>query len=1045
MKPGDTVEPGDRLVVLEAMKMEMAVTAPLGGRVREVLVLPNVQVSAGAELVVIEQQEGSAAASRSERIRFTPCRGPVDSRAELSQQLLHLVLGYDIDPKEVPRSASVATERWTPSELLDDAAWHADDEVLRILADVLALYATEASTAFERPITAEETLHDYLRGYRAGGKGLPSEFAKRLRRALGHYGVTSLEPTPALEEALLFIHKAHARAEEAMPHAFDILERRLRDVESCRGRASSAQRELLDQLVEATQQAYPRVSDLARELRYQLFDRPLLLGARRDSYAKVREAIGRLSTTPDGADGSTDHGLILDCPHPLLGLLSGPMRDGDEATRRLCLEMMLRRHYRACTLDDPELMEIEGRAVVSARWSSSAGRGHVVATHARLEELSAALASAGPVIARVADSSAVSLELFAVADHEPGAEETERAMRDALRVASYWRPLARISLAVVRPEPGARVRYTTWVPSGGGYVEERARRGIHPMVAQRLELWRLSNFQVELVSASEDILLVHAVAKDNPRDERLMSFVDVWDLTPLRNERGQVTGLPILEHMFLEAIAGIREQQARRPVRERLQWNRVVMFLWPPFDLAPEGMMRVARRLAPAAKGLGLEKAVLRLRMKDPKDGELLERVMLVSNRVGTGMRIRFDTVSDAPVRTLSSYAQKLVQLRRMQLVHPYEIIRMLTPRGVGEQSEFPTGEFVEHDLDESGRLVAVHRAPGNNEANVVVGVIRNVTASHPEGMTRVMLLGDPSREMGALAEPECRRIIAGLDLAERMGVPVEWFAVSSGAKISMDVGTEGLDWVARVLRRIVFFTQAGGEINVVVPGVNVGGQSYWNAEATMLMHTRGILVMTPQGSMVLTGKRALDYSGGVSAETNQGIGGFDRVMGSNGQAQYAARDIADACHILLRHYEHTYVVPGERFPRKRETSDPRERDVSEAPHVDGEHVGFRTIGEVFSTELNPGRKKPFDIRSVMRAVVDRDDAPFERWNAWRHAENAVVWDARLGGNPVCLIGIESKPLPRFGAVPGDGPEGWTGGTLFPQSSKKVARAINGA
>jgi len=385
------------------------------------------------------------------------------------------------------------------------------------------------------------------------------------------------------------------------------------------------------------------------------------------------------------------------------------------------------------------------------------------------------------------------------------------------------------------------------------------------------------------------------------------------------------------------------------------------------------------------------------------------------------------------------------VQLRRMQLVHPYEIIRMLTPRGVGEQSEFPTGEFVEHDLDESGRLVAVHRAPGNNEANVVVGVIRNVTASHPEGMTRVMLLGDPSREMGALAEPECRRIIAGLDLAERMGVPVEWFAVSSGAKISMEVGTEGLDWVARVLRRIVGFTQAGGEINVVVPGVNVGGQSYWNAEATMLMHTRGILVMTPQGSMVLTGKRALDYSGGVSAETNQGIGGFDRVMGSNGQAQYAARDIADACHILLRHYEHTYVVPGERFPRKTETSDPRERDVSEAPHVDGEHVGFRTIGEVFSTELNPGRKKPFDIRSVMRAVVDRDDAPFERWNAWRHAENAVVWDARLGGNPVCLIGIESKPLPRFGAVPGDGPEGWTGGTLFPQSSKKVARAINGA
>jgi len=32
---------------------------------------------------------------------------------------------------------------------------------------------------------------------------------------------------------------------------------------------------------------------------------------------------------------------------------------------------------------------------------------------------------------------------------------------------------------------------------------------------------------------------------------------------------------------------------------------------------------------------------------------------------------------------------------------------------------------------------------------------------------------------------------------------------------------------------------QAGGIVNVVVAGINVGAQPYWNAEATMLMHTR--------------------------------------------------------------------------------------------------------------------------------------------------------------------------------------------------------------
>ena len=45
----------------------------------------------------------------------------------------------------------------------------------------------------------------------------------------------------------------------------------------------------------------------------------------------------------------------------------------------------------------------------------------------------------------------------------------------------------------------------------------------------------------------------------------------------------------------------------------------------------------------------------------------------------------------------------------------------------------------------------------------------------------------------------------------------------------------------------------------------------------------------------------------------------------------------------------------------------------------------------------------------------------------------------------VLLLGIESRPLVRYGQVPADGPDRWTSGTLFPRSSKKVARAINAA
>ncbi len=141
-------------------------------------------------------------------------------------------------------------------------------------------------------------------------------------------------------------------------------------------------------------------------------------------------------------------------------------------------------------------------------------------------------------------------------------------------------------------------------------------------------------------------------------------------------------------------------------------------------------------------------------------------------------------------------------------------------------------------------------------------------TELHPEGVTRVVLCGDPTKALGAVSEPECSRIIAAIDLAERMRVPLEWYALSAGARISMESGTENMDWVAAALKRIIEFTQAGGEINVVVAGINVGAQPYWNAEATMLMHTKGILVMTPDSAMVLTGKQSLDFSGGVSRRT---------------------------------------------------------------------------------------------------------------------------------------------------------------------------------
>ncbi|WP_122770374.1 urea carboxylase [Pseudomonas viridiflava] len=54
VKPGDRVEAGDVLVVLESMKMEIPVIAPVGGIVRDVRVQPGSAVRAGQRVVVLD-------------------------------------------------------------------------------------------------------------------------------------------------------------------------------------------------------------------------------------------------------------------------------------------------------------------------------------------------------------------------------------------------------------------------------------------------------------------------------------------------------------------------------------------------------------------------------------------------------------------------------------------------------------------------------------------------------------------------------------------------------------------------------------------------------------------------------------------------------------------------------------------------------------------------------------------------------------------------------------------------------------------------------
>jgi acetyl-CoA carboxylase carboxyltransferase component len=354
------------------------------------------------------------------------------------------------------------------------------------------------------------------------------------------------------------------------------------------------------------------------------------------------------------------------------------------------------------------------------------------------------------------------------------------------------------------------------------------------------------------------------------------------------------------------------------------------------------------------------------------------------------------------------------------------------------ELPEAASGRFVEHDLDD-GTLVPVTRPPGEHEGAIVVGVISHRLRGHEDGLERVLICGDPTRSMGAVAEGECRRIIAALELARRRNLSVEWVAVSGGARIAWDSGTENMDWCAEVARYIVEFTQGGGAINVIVAGVNVGAQSYWNALATMLWHDCGVLIMVAEHAMVLTGRRALQLSGGGSHDDEAEMGGYAAVMGPNGEAHHVVTDLPAAYRLLFDHLSLCEPVSTGRPPWA-PTSDGADRSICDSPYSG---IGdFTTVGDVLRAESNGSRKRPFAIRPVMAALADADATTIERWPDQRGAGAAVVWDTRIGGWPVALLGVESQPLPdpeqpvaRYRAA----------GTLFPQASRKLARALNAA
>jgi acetyl-CoA carboxylase carboxyltransferase component len=934
---------------------------------------------------------------------------------------------------------------------------------------------------FARPASFLELLGHYYRREVDREQGLPEEFLSALRRALAWYPGAQDGDTERQRRAIFRMYRSHAELSAKR----ELLRRTLFALEaySVSEERHEELADVLDRVAVLCRSDVPALADAAIHSRYVLLDRNILNTLREEKRAKVGRILDLiLKHDLDTSEDARHVRNILDTGHHVLPELVSITLDGDTAHRGLAADILGKRFTRDREFTDGRLREDEDFSAYRVQSLDSAG-GHETQLYcadgargySAIERVLAAHGSGGDGAgtdgggtdgaggaAGPAGPAEVIL-LIRVRSGQPTVAEFAQAL-EGQPLSCRWLTLG------VMDESGHQ-RFRTFFPEqpqaerASALSHEPSLDDVNPIQRRELRMQRLKNFRCRQVYGSESVFVMHATAVENERDERFIAFVDVPTARMELDEDGTIRRMVGLENVFMEAVYAMRAEQAKR--RRRLYWNRIVLHIRAVLNTTLNQIREYAGNLAARTGDLGIEQLVAFSRRPAQSSagngaqgstesateyGLPAEEVELVFENISGGsFTLRRRAPSEEPLQPMDDYVARVVRARQRGTVYPYEILKMMTRSGYPVTETFPKGDFEEFDLevDEqtgSSRAVSVKGRPyGQNSSNVVFGIVNNVLPTHPGGVKRVLILSDTTRDMGSLAEPECRRIIAALDLAEERSLPVEWLPISAGARIDMQSGTENLDWTAATLRRIVEFTQAGGEINVIVAGINVGAQSYWNAEATMLMHTRGLLIMTEEAGMLLTGKKALDFSGSVSAESNVGIGGLKRIMGPNGQAQIGASNLYEAYRILFRHYSLTYVQPGERFPRRLETGDPIDRNISVEPYEDTLGQGFEKIGDIFSNETNPGRKKPFDTRQVMEAVVDRDAETLERWRDMRDAETAVCWEARLGGYATGLIGIESRSLTRIGEVPHDGPTSWTGGTLFPLSSKKVARAINAA
>lgn len=340
----------------------------------------------------------------------------------------------------------------------------------------------------------------------------------------------------------------------------------------------------------------------------------------------------------------------------------------------------------------------------------------------------------------------------------------------------------------------------------------------------------------------------------------------------------------------------------------------------------------------------------------------------------------------------------------------------------ITEHFTFPN-TFVELQIDQEDDKIDYNTAKlildfSNQEKKeeVIVGLkVNDLGFGFP--IVRLLIIGNK----GSITLKECAKINAAIKYAVENKIPIDWFACSFGVEISLNRGVEGLDASSSTARELLKASRNSNiPINVVVDNANVGAQAYWDAIASILFDTNGLLIMTEKGSMTLTGYKALTLA--LQSKTHslditetadklfpqglQSLGGYENVYSASGEAMLYAKNLKQACEQLLLHHYYSYTPSADNLVENRILYNAKKTILSE------------TDVEKEIKKIRDGRKG--DREKILMFLHNPNSPPplylwkdikGETENEIVEMEHTIVAEMIIGNRPTMVIFPPTGPL----------------------------------